>query len=109
MPEGGSVYSRGDRDRELEDKNDGKKNKNPLEEAGAAMEKMGKDFTKGLNNLFGGGGKEKKWNKKGEGHTLGTKADDEAAREARLAALEARAGASSPLIQRRGWHQHQFC
>ena len=91
-----SVYKKGDAEREREgDKK--KKAPNPVDEVGKAMENIGKDMAKGWDNLFGG--KEKKWDKKGGGHTLGTAADAEAARQARLAALEAHnssgAGSSS--------------
>eukprot|EP00325_Prymnesiales_sp_UTEX-LB-985_P003862 CAMPEP_0174699400 /NCGR_PEP_ID=MMETSP1094-20130205/4693_1 /TAXON_ID=156173 /ORGANISM="Chrysochromulina brevifilum, Strain UTEX LB 985" /LENGTH=90 /DNA_ID=CAMNT_0015896721 /DNA_START=87 /DNA_END=355 /DNA_ORIENTATION=+ len=81
-----SVYSRGDANREKEDD---KKKKKPdvLDEMSNAFEQVGKDLSVGFSNLFSGG-KEKKWSKKGEGHTLGTAADAEAAREARLAALQ---------------------
>ena len=92
-----SVYKQGDRrddekDRKKEDKKD------PLKEMGAAFDKMGAEMSKNFGNLFGG--KEKKWEKKGSGHTLGTAADEEAARQARLASLERQdsgsaAGASS--------------
>ena len=87
-----SVYQQGDKARERD--GDGKKKKDIGDEIGAAVENFAKDFSKGFNSMFGGG-KEKKWTKKGEGHTLGTAADDEARRQARLAALEANGAGSS--------------
>ena len=95
MPLGGDVYSRGDANRPLEnekkkDKDKGDKKKKDIgDEIGAAFDKMGK----GISDFFGG--KEKKWEKKGGGHQLGTAADAEAARQARLAALSGGAAGSS--------------
>lgn len=80
-----SVYKQGDRKYD-DGKDEGKKKKNPLDEMGAAAEKGLNEMAKNFSNFFGG--KEKKWEKKGGGHTLGTAADDEQARQARLAALE---------------------
>ena len=82
-----SVYSRGDRARDGDDK---EKKKDLGDEIGEAFQNVGKGFA----SLFGGG-KEKKWDKKGGGNVLGTAADAEAARQARLAALEASSAGSS--------------
>ena len=79
-----SVYSRGDGVGRDDDK--GKKKQGVGDEVANAFEQVGKDLSKGFSNLFGGA--QKKWEKKGEGHTLGTAADADAARQARLAALE---------------------
>ena len=81
-----SVYSRGDK------KDDDKKD-DPGKKIGNALEQVGKDLSKNFSNLFGG--KDKRWKEKGGGHTLGTAADAEAARQARLAALDAGPSCSS--------------
>lgn len=82
-----SVYKKGDQNRDDDDK---KKNKKDIgDNIADAFDNMGKAF----DNFFGG--KEKKWEKKGGGHTLGTAADAEAARQARLAALSASGAGSS--------------
>ncbi len=62
-----SVYSKGDKDREQEKKE--KKEAAPpdlLKEASKALDGLGKS----ISGLFGS--KEKKWEKKGTGHTLGS-------------------------------------
>ena len=44
--------------------------------------------------------KEKKWNKKGEGHALGSAADQDAARQQALARMEGGGGAAAPAASR---------
>ena len=97
-----SVYKRGDGANDKDDKKKEKK-KDIGDEIAEGFEKGLKNFTKGIDNLFGG--KEKKWEKKGGGHTLGTAADAEAARQARLAALEQQSGASTSAVQS-SWRAH---
>lgn len=89
-----SVYKKGDKREDDEPK------KNELEKGLDALGKGMEDMAKGISSLFGGGSKDKKWEKKGGGHTLGTAADAEAARQARMASLDKAGAASSSSTPR---------
>ena len=89
-----SVYKKGDK------RDDDEPKKNELEKGIDALGKGLEDMAKGISSLFGGGRKDKKWEQKGGGHTLGTAADAEAARQARMASLDKAGAASSSSMTR---------
>lgn len=78
-----SVYRQGDAQKRKEEERQPEKKKDFLDEVGAEFEKFGKSLTKMFTS------KEKQWQKKGEGHSLGTAADAAAAAERRQMAPDA--------------------